>query len=79
MAVVRIRIPNEYDQVIKDYLALTGKSISEFAVESMMEIIEDSTDIETYEKSVIRDKNKATMTHKKLKRELGLWSLREFN
>lgn len=72
MAVTSMRIPEKYDHIIKDYLKVTGQSFTNFAIEAMMDKIEDAIDIKAYEEAMKENEGQGTISHDEMKAELGL-------
>lgn len=72
MGTKTIRVPDEDEKLIDDYLAMTGTTFSRFALSAITEKIEDEIDLASYRKAIEKNKDKPTYTLDEAKKLLGL-------
>ena len=68
-----MRLEDSQKKLISEYAAFLGKSMSEFMLESSLDVIEDAIDLRDWKEAKAEfDKNPITHSHDDIMREFGL-------
>ena len=72
MGTISIRFKKDEDNLIRKYAELHNTDLSSFIREAVIEKIEDEYDLTLFKKVWEEEKNEERISHKELKKELGL-------